>query len=507
LVAYRLGISYVWIDSLCIIQDGDDYADWRKEAPLMHKVYSNAEFNICAAKNNQVEHYRGLFSLREPPSLQTLQVKLPKVVGDKEYDDSGHYLIRKELSELKKAWSAKMDDSPLASRGWVLQEQLLSRANVHFGDQEVFFECLEMRASEYMGSDQDYERSPLVSDAFFKEHLPIRDVIKGGLVPSSVGRYCAEYDYHEFVGHAWDEYANWHNLLTQYTKLQLTKSDDRLVALSGVAQYFKKLFSHDDYYIAGLWRSRLPTEMLWELTWESPREDWEKRQKTHRHLTFSWLSVKGTVWNTADQHNDVDKVRLLADVEPIKYRSSPETMDAVGGEGQPFADEIFSLPLEPTVEIRVTGLLRPVSLVRMEPMSPAERKKFPGIPHSDNIEALELLLDPLGKRRRLGRPVTLDFEISSSEVTALNISGRLYLIPLVGVGVSEQYSLWMLLLELVETSDGEEMGRFRRVGVHKQVRGSVDVWLAEYMPPEDSFSKLPCWRYDELSKLHTIFVV
>ncbi|KAH8778547.1 heterokaryon incompatibility protein-domain-containing protein, partial [Diaporthe sp. PMI_573] len=271
LVAYRLGISYVWIDSLCIIQDGDDYTDWRKEAPLMHKVYSNAEFNICAAKNNQVEHYRGLFSSREPLSLQPLQVKFPKVVDDKEYDDSGHYLIRKQLFELEEAWSAGMDDSPLASRGWVLQEQLLSRANVHFGDQEVFFECLEMRASEYMGSDQDYEWSPLSSDAFFKEHLPIRDVIKGGL------------------------YKPWHNLLKQYTTLQLTKSDDRLVALSGVAQYFKKLFSPDDYYIAGLWRSRLPTEMFWQLTRESPREDWEKRKKTHRYLTFSWLSVKGSV--------------------------------------------------------------------------------------------------------------------------------------------------------------------------------------------------------------------
>jgi len=64
------------------------------------------------------------------------------------------------------------------------------------------------------------------------------------------------------------------------------------------------------------------------------------------------------------------------------------------------------------------------------------------------------------------------------------------------------------LLELVETSDGEEMGRFRRIGVHRHDNHkSVDAWLAEYMPPEDSFSKLPCWRYDEISKLHTIFVV
>jgi len=42
----RLGIQYVWIDSLCILQDSTE--DWQKEALEMHRVYRNAEVTIIA---------------------------------------------------------------------------------------------------------------------------------------------------------------------------------------------------------------------------------------------------------------------------------------------------------------------------------------------------------------------------------------------------------------------------------------------------------------------------
>lgn len=45
-VCRRLDASYIWIDSLCILQDS--MADWEKEAALMHKVYSHAHFNVAA---------------------------------------------------------------------------------------------------------------------------------------------------------------------------------------------------------------------------------------------------------------------------------------------------------------------------------------------------------------------------------------------------------------------------------------------------------------------------
>jgi hypothetical protein len=45
-VVRTLGIRYIWIDSLCIIQNSDQ--DWHKEASAMLKVYKHALFNIAA---------------------------------------------------------------------------------------------------------------------------------------------------------------------------------------------------------------------------------------------------------------------------------------------------------------------------------------------------------------------------------------------------------------------------------------------------------------------------
>jgi hypothetical protein len=80
LVTSLLGYKYLWIDSMCIIQDNED--DWRKESALMSEVYSNAVVNLAAtdAKDGSV----GLFHQRviaritkqyvQTKSLQTYEI-------------------------------------------------------------------------------------------------------------------------------------------------------------------------------------------------------------------------------------------------------------------------------------------------------------------------------------------------------------------------------------------------------------------------------------------------
>ena len=41
-----MGIRFIWIDSLCIIQDSQE--DWLQETPRMTSVYGGALFNIAA---------------------------------------------------------------------------------------------------------------------------------------------------------------------------------------------------------------------------------------------------------------------------------------------------------------------------------------------------------------------------------------------------------------------------------------------------------------------------
>lgn len=46
-ITRKLGIDYLWIDSLCIIQDSEQ--DWLNESALMSQVYSNSTITIAAA--------------------------------------------------------------------------------------------------------------------------------------------------------------------------------------------------------------------------------------------------------------------------------------------------------------------------------------------------------------------------------------------------------------------------------------------------------------------------
>lgn len=510
LVAYKLGISFVWIDSLCIIQAGDDFADWKREAPMMQKVYSNAEFNICASKSAPNENGGGLFAQRDPLHFPPRQFQWPKDSDVDNLKDSGHYLLRKEAA--MDTWHASMHNSPLASRGWVFQEQLLSHSNIHFGDLEVSFECLDMRASESLGSSQDYQVPWQDDHPPFKRHLPVREDVESRPVASE-DRRRVDYEFE-------DGYHRWHELLTQYTALQLTRSDDRLVALSGVAQYFQRFFAHDDCYIAGLWHSCLVTELLWQMKEPTPkgahsrpfREARHAQQRTRRHWTFSWLSVQGQIEYKVERPWDREH---LADVQVVRYRMAPETMDATTGEGQPCTEDIFSLPSEPTVEVKLTGFLRPMRLRRV---GFHERwNMWPAIRGQKNAD-LDLVLflsRHLYSSSHTGETM-LDFEISPTELDHLNRSGRLFLMPL---HQPSPATLWFLLLERVETGGGMDMGRFRRIGVYKTF---PDELLKEWLFLEEPFRKLatarspstytdlrelPCWRYNEETKKHTIFIV
>ena len=122
LVTRKLGIQYIWIDSLCIIQD--DLRDWEKEAKLMEQVFSSAYCTIAAssAKDSTV----GFLSAREPAPF----VRVP-------YTSKSCLFVCEAMDDFHR----DVGVGELNTRAWVLQERALSRRTLHFTKTQTYWEC------------------------------------------------------------------------------------------------------------------------------------------------------------------------------------------------------------------------------------------------------------------------------------------------------------------------------------------------------------------------------
>ncbi|RSL50901.1 hypothetical protein CEP53_008631 [Fusarium sp. AF-6] len=121
-VSRALGISYLWIDSLCIIQD--DGADWEVESAKMEEVFSSAYCTIAASSAKS--SLEGFLGNRTPRACVTM------------HTSQGSLLY---LTEAIDDFQAHVEQSILNSRGWVLQERTLSRRTIHFTSTQVYWEC------------------------------------------------------------------------------------------------------------------------------------------------------------------------------------------------------------------------------------------------------------------------------------------------------------------------------------------------------------------------------
>lgn len=126
-----LGFKYIWIDSLCIIQDTPNNADWEVEASKMCEVYKNATCNLAAlaAPNGNA----GILTRRNRYESMPAKVLVNWLtVGERDGTlDNIVYPHRYNY------WRG-MESGPLFERAWVFQEQLLVRAGVHYLDAILF---------------------------------------------------------------------------------------------------------------------------------------------------------------------------------------------------------------------------------------------------------------------------------------------------------------------------------------------------------------------------------
>ena len=227
-IVRRLGIRYLWIDALCIIQDDDK--DWERESSRMAGIYQNAYVTIAATASE--DGTKGCYR-HESPEHKVKTVSYTPKIGPSIQVHSQHPYIHFNL-DVGNFIFADGDEAPLISRAWVFQERFLSPRILHFCTREIVFEC---RGGMLC---QCGEKS---SNMGFKQDLWDMLNSSHGLHPVRDNR-------------------GWWAVVRLYTRLGLTFHKDTLPALSGIARQVAASQPEKEYF-AGLWRDAMPNALLW----------------------------------------------------------------------------------------------------------------------------------------------------------------------------------------------------------------------------------------------------
>lgn len=285
-------MQYLWIDSLCIIQDDD--VDWTRESAQMAATYRHAHLNIAATAAAGSE--RSLFSKRwtTPPKYAHYSEPLPKrsvesylvpmptgnVTVRARYTPSfAHEHVKMFHNSEEGTKSDVLQQGPLLTRSWAFQERILSPRTVHFHASEMIWECNEnfrCECNALEGEDPGmYGGSLVVGKRWMYEMLT---------EPNDPG------------DDGYSRLNRWLDGVELYSRLGITKCTDRLPALAGLATSFANRIQSP--YLAGLWHCDLPRSLCWLVIGEarySPQTDISYRLGKpcipYSAPSWSWASV------------------------------------------------------------------------------------------------------------------------------------------------------------------------------------------------------------------------
>jgi len=273
-MAHKLQYKFIWIDALCIIQDCLE--DLSRELPRMGDIYQHASLTIYAEGAQTV--HSGLFQQIDPRLHYPCEVELRGAMPDGTI-----------FADTVTLSAACKGPNYLESRGWVLQEEILSSRRLLFGKQMSWL-CTDGHASETRPVPVD-RRAPALGTATVgasamrswllsperMSKVPLLDFVRG------------------------DGFDAWYTMLETYTARHLTFVSDTLPALSGLAALFAR--AHDAKYAAGLWAEDLRLGLAWYVAGDNtrpppvernegcPRETADQKDNAP---SWSWASMKGT---------------------------------------------------------------------------------------------------------------------------------------------------------------------------------------------------------------------
>lgn len=290
-VTRKLNMRYIWIDSLCIVQDWAE--DWETESAVMGDIYRNAFFTISAARAK--DGTEGCFAQRNPKANRPCKLNLYFGKQPQGGVVPTEAVARKsQRSVYVYPFTSGNAVGPLYERAWVYQEQALSTRILAFGKNNIHWLCSSMMANE--NYPMGYRQKTVMPVAEFlrlvrtdEQHCDKQSgedrALEKGLEKSE-----PELDECETE----ELYDRWYGIVEEYSTRSLTKATDRLPALSGLAAEINKKLE-DDQYIAGLWREDLERGLLWSCP--DSRNTGVRARPPLQYVapSWSWASLTGRI--------------------------------------------------------------------------------------------------------------------------------------------------------------------------------------------------------------------
>jgi len=305
-------IRYIWIDSLCIIQDDDE--DWLTESMMMYQIYRSSYLNISATAGEN--SHKGLYHRRIPQHLWESEVK---VNTEKAWTDSSP-LVRRCTIQDPSLWNRLVDGANVNRRAWVLQERLLAPRVLHFCEDQIAWECRHLDAAEY---SPDGIPTLGVKSGKIQQRVRMK-----GLLPEEYGPRAQVIDSEEMTYAA---HENWKRVVERYSTTGLTNAKDKLIAVAGIAEMMAPEIP--GLYVAGLWEKYLASQLLWrvEPLYVNKKFEYNSERSTiYRAPTFSWAAINASqgirCGETKPEHElDITVEKIHVRPKPLP-ESAPQTI-------------------------------------------------------------------------------------------------------------------------------------------------------------------------------------
>lgn len=282
LITRQLGIKYLWIDSLCIIQDSEE--DWSQEAARMGNVYRYAFLTLFVL--DATDCHQGILVPRSPVPPE--YAKLGKA--------GSSYAMTSLVRNKEDIFKA----SPLCHRAWALQERLLSPRIIYYSVEEFFWECLVCSAREGSVTIKPYRPAKYSHARYECADVKNRLVIPHGDSPSL----------------PISPSSDWHIIVVEYTRCYLTKPTDKLPALAGLASIFQANTGFT--YLAGLWKEDIRDGLLW-FVGSHGDQGVRHSEFSNPGPSWSWASSRYPVLYVTVTGSNDSPMRTVSNIKFVDY--------------------------------------------------------------------------------------------------------------------------------------------------------------------------------------------